>query len=185
MADDARFWKHVSVVDDADSCWLWTARVDKDGYGKVTRDGISMRAHRVSWEIANGRIPAGAIVRQSCDVPGCVRPGHLLLGTFADNSGDMVRRGRSLTGDRNPVRVDPSLLNRGDLHWTRRLPGAAKALGRKIAGENHGSAKLTWALVNEMRERFAKGGISMRTLAEEYGVGQAAVSRILARKRWT
>lgn len=80
-------------VKKTDSCWLWTGIVDRRGYGRVYR-GRMVFAHRFSYELHVGQIPKGLIVRHSCDVPGCVNPDHLRLGTQRDNVGDMFARGR-------------------------------------------------------------------------------------------
>ena len=61
-------------------------------------------AHRVSWELHYGPIPAGRQVLHHCDTTQCVRPAHLFLGTQADNVADMIRKGRrGRTGPRAGV----------------------------------------------------------------------------------
>jgi len=73
--------------------------IEGDGdYGSVYVAGKSQRAHRLSYEIAYGRIPDGLLVRHKCDTPACVRPDHLELGTHADNSRDRTIRGRVPVG---------------------------------------------------------------------------------------
>lgn len=76
-------------------CWLWTGAGDGDRYGQIWSSGSKRKAHVVSWEIANGRrVPTGLLVLHSCDVPSCVNPAHLSVGTQGDNMQDAIRRGR-------------------------------------------------------------------------------------------
>lgn len=60
------------------------------------------RAHRASWEFYRGPIPEGMHVLHKCDVPLCVNPDHLFLGTQADNMRDKSLKGRQLYGENHP-----------------------------------------------------------------------------------
>ena len=95
-----RFW---AKVEKGPSCWIWTAGRDKDGYGKFWFRGKHSRAHIASYLIHVGEIPEGMLVCHDCDNPWCVRPDHLFLGTYQDNSDDMVAKGRSAdrAGEKN------------------------------------------------------------------------------------
>jgi hypothetical protein len=75
-------------------CHLWTAYVDRDGYGKFKLKGEQRSAHRVAYALYNGLIPEGMLVCHTCDVPSCVNPEHLFLGTHADNMKDRDEKGR-------------------------------------------------------------------------------------------
>jgi hypothetical protein len=87
-----RFW---SKVEKTDGCWLWKAKSkDWDGYGLFSANGRSVRAHRFSWQLANGRKPGKMLVCHRCDNPACVRPDHLFLGTACDNFRDCLAKGR-------------------------------------------------------------------------------------------
>ena len=88
-----RFWSKVLKVEGG--CWEWQAGKFTTGYGQFGLDKKQRTAHRVSYELANGPIPDGLLVRHACDNPGCVNPAHLLLGTHKDNTWDMILRGRS------------------------------------------------------------------------------------------
>lgn len=99
----ARFWEKVDRRD-PDDCWEWTAAVNEHGYGVMRpegrRTGPGIKAHRVSLMLAGVDVD-GLVVRHSCDNPPCVNPAHLSTGTKADNSADMVARGRSPRGSRS------------------------------------------------------------------------------------
>jgi len=79
-------------------CWPWTGSKTLKGYGQLRWKYNSLVASRVSYELYVGPIPEGLMVRHRCDNPSCVNPDHLELGTAADNSADMVQRGRHNNG---------------------------------------------------------------------------------------
>lgn len=81
---------------DPDACWIWQAvRHGRGKYGAFWHRGQMRRAHRVSWELANGRLaPDGMHVMHSCDTPLCVNPAHLSVGTPRENILDCIRKGR-------------------------------------------------------------------------------------------
>jgi hypothetical protein len=86
-------------------CWLWLGRErGSNGYGGIKADGAYWVAHRYSWHLHCGEIPAGALVCHKCDNPACVNPKHLFLGSNTDNVRDMHRKGRWIPGQQNPAR---------------------------------------------------------------------------------
>jgi hypothetical protein len=43
---------------------------------------------------------------------------------------------------------------------------------------------LTEALVREIRDRYAAGGVTYRQLSEEYGISHGHVGNLIQRKTW-
>lgn len=96
--DAERFEKYYERITET-GCWIWTSsRVGHTRYGafRVRPAGkyIWKRAHRVAWTIYKGPIPDGALLCHRCDVPECVNPNHMFLGTNTENLSDMTQKGR-------------------------------------------------------------------------------------------
>lgn len=149
-----RFWSKVSIVDDDESCWIWTAGRDADGYGSFSwRDGPfpieSPGAHRVAFYLINGFVPEHTC--HTCDNPPCVRPSHLFSGTNQENIADRHAKGRS----RGAVQI----------------------------GEANHNTKLTEADVLAIRTAVAAGAPEL-AVAERYGISRPAVTLIRQGATW-
>jgi hypothetical protein len=90
-----RFFSRVHFIPEA-GCWL----IEGPTYGQGYVYFMKERAHRWAYEKWKGEIPAGLVVRHACDVPSCVNPGHLILGSQVENIRDKVMRGRQAKGER-------------------------------------------------------------------------------------
>lgn len=93
FSPEAAFWDKVPIRRPGE-CWEWQGARRPPGHGQLRRAGRLLYAHRVSYEAANGPIPAGLVVRHTCDNPPCVNPAHLVVGTYQDNTDDSIVRCR-------------------------------------------------------------------------------------------
>lgn len=75
-------------------CRIWLGSEELGGYGGIRFNGHTRRTHRVMFELINGPVPAGVHVCHRCDVPQCINPDHLFIGTPSENALDSVAKGR-------------------------------------------------------------------------------------------
>lgn len=78
-----RFWSHV---DQSGSCWEWQSTKTEKGYGRFDLSrNVHRKAHRLSYELAHGPLPARAILDHTCHNRACVNPDHLRIVTNKQN----------------------------------------------------------------------------------------------------
>lgn len=93
---------HVAVQ--GDGCWHFTGYTpaSRGGYGEFDfKSGKRMLAHRAAYLLLKGDDPGKQLVCHRCDVPRCVNPDHLFLGSIQDNMDDRNAKGRQARGERN------------------------------------------------------------------------------------
>lgn len=161
----ARFWSHVNKqgslwtdpeTGETSHCWEWKSpRVETYGAFSVTHK-LGMGAHRFSWLIAHGDLTSEMYVCHKCDNRPCCNPLHLFLGTSSDNMLDASRKGR-IGSQTHPEAI--------------------------LRGEQRGAAKMTDALVREIRKDFENGVPSIE-LARRHDITQRNVYSIVNRETW-
>jgi hypothetical protein len=95
---EERFWKRVNKTS---GCWLWTGPTNNKGYGVFGVNYRNQLAHRFSYSLRYGPIESDMLCLHRCDIPLCVNPDHLFLGSQHDNIQDMLSKGRATTNERH------------------------------------------------------------------------------------
>lgn len=85
--------QHTTLIPET-SCIVWTGSVNEHGYGYLREGNKMVRAHKASYLLNKGPIQDGLVVCHLCDVPACVNPDHLYLGTQQENILDCSQKGR-------------------------------------------------------------------------------------------
>jgi hypothetical protein len=165
-----RFDSYVEKIP-VTGCWLWTGGLNSRGYGAFFNDdGKTVGAHRVSWVIKNGEIPKGLFVLHRCDVPSCVNPSHLFLGTAKENTQDMIKKGRAPTREQYAHKNRRRGSNHPSVYLNERLP----------KGVLHHNAKLSESDVIAIRKSDASGV----SLSKLYSVSTNTICRIRKNLIW-
>lgn len=176
-SDIARFNRKVERSEQG--CWMWVGAMRPNGYGNFNLGNKTTGAHRAAWILANGPIPDGLQVLHRCDVPSCVNPSHLFLGTQEDNMQDMIAKGRqgsyARIGEANPM------YGRRHSEKTRAM---ISAVHRGLhAREKHPRATITEKTAQEVK-RLRTEGLTCPSIAQALSISIHVVRNIAGGKSW-
>jgi hypothetical protein len=88
------FLQHIDTSGGDDACHIWTHTKTKLGYGHFTKHGYTALAHRLRYAMAEPDSIHAQVIMHLCDNPQCCNPRHLRAGSYADNTQDMLTKGR-------------------------------------------------------------------------------------------
>jgi hypothetical protein len=81
----------INKINKTSTCWIWTGKIDKYGYGQYTYQINGERhyipAHKIVYIISTGKqIPFGLYLCHKCKNKNCVNPKHIKIGSAQINS---------------------------------------------------------------------------------------------------
>jgi len=166
---EPNFWKKV---DKTGECWLWTAALSHDGYGKfgVKRRKLninfSLYAHRVAWVLLSGSdIPEGLTVDHLCRVRKCVNTAHMELVTIGENG----RRGTTGEAGAN--------FQREKTHCPRNHEYTAENTAPNQYGRSCMTCRREAARL--IRDAHKTLGMTQKEYIKEYGASRATAEAVL------
>jgi hypothetical protein len=113
------------------------------GYGRFNSGG-HIYAHRFAYQLVHGPLARHEHLCHQCDNPPCVNPSHMVKGTPAINSADMVAKGRQVKGERSPF----AKLTRVQAEEIRRRYAEGHISQQAIADEYNVSQGLVSHIIN-------------------------------------
>jgi hypothetical protein len=149
-------------------CREWRAARHDQGYGQMWDGERLQYTHRLAYEAATGEAPGALDVMHACDNTCCIEPAHLKAGTAAENTADMIAKGRHLAG---------------------RRVSALKRRGRpsKSRGSKHVLSKLVEGQVLGIKARLKRQMFRANrpaAMAREFGVSLSAILAIRSGAAW-
>ena len=154
--DIDRFWSHVDKKDD-DECWGCDFKSHCNGYSRIRINTQQFLAHRL------------ALFLHTKDLPSFVNRWVLACHTCKQNR---------------------KCCNPKHLYWGTYQSNSNDRKRDKtfipnpVKGIKHGRSKITEKQVLEIRDKYAKEGISQQALGTEYALNQTMISHIILRKNW-
>lgn len=175
-----RFWRRVDKSSGETGCWIWLGSKHKSGHGQIAGgDGKLVYTHRFAWELANGPIERGLCVCHKCDVPACVNPAHMFLGTRSENLRDMWAKARGVHNDNSKVctqsRRIQSSMSDDDIYARVILPFANGAMVSDICAAT--------GLGNQCVRNIVAGRTRRLPMVSDEQYGQAAEMLVKRRRR--
>lgn len=131
-------------------CWVWIGTAIQAGYGSLRINKKHHLAHRLSYQIHKGKIPAGLCIDHLCRNRRCINPEHLEAVTQREN----ILRGISpgaigarasacshghpfVPENTSPMRVHGKIVGRRCLACHRKRQLALYHRNRKLALQSH------------------------------------------------
>lgn len=187
-------------------CYIITSH-KSTSRGRITfhRKGKSKLAHRYVWELINGEIPKGKVIRHKCDNSSCINPEHLELGTQAENIKDSIESNNFKLNKLTKEEVEEILLDSNSTHkqlsrkyhvnilairhlrkgktWSYIRPDIKRKMNYSLKGERNYHAKLNEQQVIQIHRRIRRGHTNIQ-ISRNYPVTADAISKIRRGINW-